>query len=252
MTGDLERLLPPPDRAALFLDFDGTLVDLAPRPDAIEVPAALIRLLPRLRLVCGGALAIVSGRGLADLDRLLAPLRLTTVAEHGAEVRHADGSVTAASVDLETRTRLQLELQALAAEDRRLLLEEKGLGLAVHYRAAPDLKTRVESRVAALTATIGRDFELQRGKMVAEARPRGVSKGKAILTLMESEPFAGRTPVFAGDDLTDEPGFAVVDAMGGISIKVGAGESRARHQIADVAAMTALLTRYAGATEAVA
>lgn len=244
--------LPPPRQAAFFLDFDGTLVELAARPDAVTVPAPLLRLLPRLRLLCDGALALVSGRGLADLDHLLAPLRLTTVAEHGAQIRRADGTVETASVDDEARTTLRLELEALVSGDPRLLLEEKGLGLAVHYRAAPEMRARVESRVAALTATIGRDFELQRGKMVAEARPRGVSKGKGIRALLSTDQFSDRIPVFAGDDVTDEAGFAVVDALGGVSIKVGPGDTSARYRVDSVSDMIGLLSAYAAGTEAVA
>ena len=216
-------------QTALFLDFDGTLADLAPQPGAVQVTAGLIPTLARLAERLGGALAIVSGRTLTDLDRFLDPLRLAAAAEHGAQRRQADGQViSVAAPDLQEVVR---RATALAARHPGLHLEIKSAAVALHYRHAPDLETlALQVMREAANSTPG--AELLQGKYVFEIKPAGVSKGTAIEAFMGEKPFAGRLPLFAGDDVTDEAGFSVVQFLGGQGIKVGEGATLARHRCA--------------------
>lgn len=226
---------------ALFLDFDGTLADLAPRPQEVRVDCALAGLLERMHAHLAGALAIVTGRPEADIDGFLLPLRLPLASEHGARYRHRlaqDSCAVAAQPDLAPVLRAA---NALAARHAGLLVEHKSASLALHYRLLPHLQALCHDTLAqALQAAPG--LELQGGKGIIEAKPRGVHKGRAILDFMAQPPFAGRVPVFVGDDLGDEPGFAAVQARGGLAIKVGAGESLAQHRCATPAALRAWLT----------
>ena len=220
-------------QTALFLDFDGTLVDLAAEPDAVQIAPELVPLLSRLESALGGALAIVSGRKLADLDHFLAPLRLASAAEHGAQRRFAGGGLI--SVPLPDLQEAAQAVTALAARYPELRIEIKAAGVAVHYRYRPELEAvclQVMQRAAAATAGV----ELLRGKYVFEVKAVGVSKGSAIEAFMASAPFAGRVPVFAGDDVTDEAGFEVVQRLGGAGIKVGEGMTLAGHRCATPAA----------------
>lgn len=219
--------LPPiRESSALFLDFDGTLAELAPSPEAVRTAPGLVESLAALSASLGGALAIVSGRPVADLDRFLAPLRLALAAEHGAVLRWADGRMhCAAPPDLRDAVRAATEL---ARAHPGVFLEHKSMSVALHYRGAPQF---AQTCIDALAATVERrpDLELLRGKCVVEIRRAGVDKGRAIAALMASEPFRGRLPIFAGDDVTDEAGFAVVQQAGGVAIKVGDGASLAQH-----------------------
>ncbi len=219
---------------ALFLDFDGTLVDLADQPDAVLVPPDLAPLLQRLSRQLGGALAIVSGRKLADLDHFLAPLQLPAAAEHGAHYRQADGSqVQAASPDLGPVIR---QVMALAQCHAGLRAEVKGSCVALHYRHAPQLQALAQ-QVMRHAANSHPGLSLLSGKMVFEIKPAHVSKGRAIEDFMQLAPFAGRQPMFVGDDVTDEVGFSAVQALGGIAIKVGPGDTLARHRCSDPTAV---------------
>jgi tRNA nucleotidyltransferase (CCA-adding enzyme) len=214
--------------AALFLDFDGTLVDLAETPEAIEVPPALVALLTDLHELLGGALAIVSGRQIDAIDRFLAPLRLPAAGEHGVQRRDADGQMRE-----QRAPDLAFVLEAanrLANEHTGLLIERKHAAIALHYRQAPELEAVCR---AAMTAVVDGQpqLELLHGKFVFEVKPSGVNKGVAIDAFMKEAPFAGRVPVFAGDDTTDETGFAVVQPRGGIAIKVGSGPTQALHRL---------------------
>jgi trehalose 6-phosphate phosphatase len=215
---------------ALFLDFDGTLVDLAAQPDLVVVPKGLIRLLEQLSHQFNGALAIVSGRSLADLDAYLAPLKLPSAAEHGAVQRLAGGQPTAAaSAPLHDIVRVA---SALAAQHAGLRVEIKSHALALHYRHAPELESFcLEAMAEAVKRTPG--LELLRGKFVLDIKPAGITKGTAIQQLMDTAPFKGRIPLFAGDDTTDEAGFSVVQSLGGETIKVGTGNSLARYRSPD-------------------
>jgi trehalose 6-phosphate phosphatase len=223
-----------PRDTALFLDFDGTLAELATRPGAVRVPALLVPLLDHLQEHLQGALALVTGRPLADLDALLAPLCLPAAAEHGAVHRGADGRQRSVPIpDLQAVTRVA---RALARQHTGLQVELKTAAVALHYRQAPELENLCLQHLArAVLATPG--VELLHGKCVIEVKPQGVSKGSAIAAFMREPPFAGRTPWFAGDDVTDEAGFAWVQSAGGQCLKVGAGPSLARHRCANPQAL---------------
>ena len=214
------------DADALFLDFDGTLAELAPRPDAVRTATGLVDSLAALSTTLGGALAIVSGRPVDDLDRFLAPLRPALAAEHGAVLRLADGQLRCAQPpDLREVARAA---SALAAAHAGVVVERKTTSVALHYRAAPHDAQRCIDTLS--TAIAGRpELELLHGKCVVEVRRAGVDKGRAIAELMAVAPFAGRRPIFAGDDVTDESGFAYVQRAGGVAIKVGDGDTQARH-----------------------
>ena len=222
--------LPPPlgQNAALFLDFDGTLVELAPTPEAIEIPPALVPLLGDLRDQLGGALAVVSGRQIDSIDRFLAPLRLPAAGEHGVQRRDAEGRMQ------EQRAPDLVPILDIANELARvhegLLVERKHAAIALHYRLAPQLEAVCRD---AMSRAIAHDpmLELMHGKFVFEVKPSGVNKGVAIDAFMAEAPFAGRVPVFLGDDTTDESGFAVVQPRGGVAVKVGSGTSLALHRL---------------------
>lgn len=220
--------------SALFLDFDGTMVDIASEPHAVHVPEPLLATLRALNAWLGGAIAVVSGRPIDQIDAFLSPLKLPVAGVHGAERRGADGQL----VFLSTHPLEQVERTAriLAARHGGLLVEPKRGSVALHYRQAPELEELVlEKMQAAVDASPG--LTLLRGKMVAEAKPGGASKGRAIEDFLREPPFAGRVPVFIGDDVTDEAGFAAVQRQGGIGIKVGEGPTGASRRLPDPAAL---------------
>jgi trehalose 6-phosphate phosphatase len=208
--------------SALFLDFDGTLVDLAPEPQAVTVPDSLVETLAGLDRYLGRAMALVSGRPIEQIDAFLAPLKLSVAGVHGTERRGADGAVTL----LQTHPLQPVEeaALALAARHPRLRVEIKRGSVALHYRQAFELQALCwETMQAAVEQSPG--LTLLPGKMVVEAKPGGASKGQAIESFLREQPFAGRRPVFVGDDCTDEVGFATVQRMQGLGIKVGEGAS---------------------------
>ena len=213
---------------ALFLDFDGTLVDLAERPQDVFAPYGLLDTLERLRDLLDGALAIVSGRPIEQIDHFLAPLKLAAAGVHGAERRGADGAMTLA--DVASLHAIETAAQALVDAHPELLLERKRGSLALHYRAAPHL---AEECTAAMRAAVAGSpgVVLLPGKMVLEAKPDSVGKGTAIAALLGEAPFAGRMPVFIGDDVTDEAGFETVQAQGGVGVKVGLEATVAKHRL---------------------
>jgi trehalose 6-phosphate phosphatase len=204
---------------ALFLDLDGTLLDIAPVPDQVIVPEDLVEDLARAHKVLGGALAIVSGRGLADIDRLLAPLHLPVGSEHAAIVRLPNGFYD--EVELKVPDAWKHSLSELATACPGVLAETKRHNVVAHYRNAPAYEETVRQAVAKLVANDPENFELLEAKMAFEIRPRLVTKGRAVHALMNVEPFTGRVPVFIGDDRTDEDGFAAVIEQGGIALDVG-------------------------------
>jgi trehalose 6-phosphate phosphatase len=236
----MNTLPPPPPTGnadcCFFLDVDGTLLDIAPRPDAVRVTPATLALLGRLRLATGGALALVSGRSIADLDRLFAPHRFAAAGQHGTERRGADGMPREACTGDPLRESLA-RLRALARVHDGLLVEDKGCSIALHYRAAPGLEPFVRAIAAEESARIGNDCRVLPGKMVFELRSGHRDKGQAIAAFLREAPFRDRVPVFIGDDVSDEPGFAAVNAHQGLSIKVGEGPSLARHALADADAV---------------
>jgi len=208
-----------PDGWAFFLDLDGTLIDIAETPGEVVVPPELPGTLTRLAARAGGALALVSGRTIATLDHLLAPARLPAAGIHGAEMRFADGGQqTLAPPGLDA---VRLLLSDLAARHPELLVEDKVVAIAVHYRLRPELRAEL---AAALAAIVSADagLHLQPGKMVFEVRPAGADKGLALARFLETPPFAGRRPLAIGDDLSDEHMFRVAADRGGLAVRVGA------------------------------
>lgn len=227
----LEMLCP---TCALFLDFDGTMVDIAPQPDAVRVPQPLIESLGWLHAYLGGAVAVISGRTIAQIDAFLHPLKLPVAGIHGAERRAADGTLTApAAQPLDV---VVAAAEALARAHPALRVENKRSSLALHYRQAPELEALcLATMQEAVNASLG--LTLLRGKMVVEAKPGGASKGRAIEEFLREPPFAGRTPLFIGDDITDEVGFSTVQRLGGLGIKVGEGTTVAWQRLPDPAAL---------------
>lgn len=209
------------DRWALFLDVDGTLLEIMSHPDEVRVPPPLKRLLGGAADALGGALALVSGRAIASLDALFAPLCLPAAGLHGLERRDALGRVHYPPGYAERIAVARSGLIEFVQSHAGLLLEDKGAALALHYRNAPTLEPECRRRIKVARQAAGDDFEVQRGKCVFELKPSGHDKGTAISTFMDESPFRGRQPVFVGDDVTDEDGFRAVNQLGGLSIRVG-------------------------------
>jgi trehalose 6-phosphate phosphatase len=231
--------LPAPDALwAFFLDVDGTLGDIAPTPSAVVIADHVPDTLTRLAALSGGAVALVSGRTIAEVDRLFAPLHLPVAGLHGLERRNAAGEIFHPGVDPRSLEPVRRALQEFASAHTGTLMEDKGISIALHFRGAAGAEKEAEAFVAELLARHGAALELQRGKMVLELRPRGADKGAAIRAFMAEPPFAGRIPVFVGDDVTDEAGFATINRLNGISIRVGDGaDTCARHVGASVVAI---------------
>jgi trehalose 6-phosphate phosphatase len=229
---------------ALFLDFDGTVVDIAPQPGAVVVPHGLLDVLGSLGEHLGGALALISGRPIEQIDAFLRPLRLPAAGVHGLERRGADGAMTLLSTH--PLQRVEEAAGALAAKFPQLLVETKRGSVALHYRQAPELAALcLETMQGAVAESPG--LTLLPGKMVLEAKPGGASKAVAIEAFLKEPPFAGRRSVFIGDDLTDEVGFSLVQRLGGIGVKVGEGASVAWHRLASPAELRSELQRSAAA-----
>lgn len=230
-----------PDTHALFLDVDGTLLTIASHPDAVKVSDDLLRLLARLNERVGGAIALISGRAIANLDGLFDPLRLPCAGVHGLERRGAD-AVLHRSDAASLLAPLRPALADFVHARQGLLLEDKQQSLAVHFRNAPACEDEAEAFLRRLIAPEAKNLELKRGKMVLEVKPAGANKGTAIAAFMAERPFSGRRPVFIGDDVTDEDGFHVVNGLGGLSIRVGHdGHTAAPYHLADEAAVHAWL-----------
>jgi trehalose 6-phosphate phosphatase len=209
------------ESAALFLDVDGTLLDFAQTPDSVRVPPQLIDLLRALSLRTGGALALVSGRPIAQIDELFAPLMVPAAGLHGFERRSGQGSYhrqpLPAGAALEFARRV---MRRLAGQHAGLLVEDKRFALALHYRRAPHLAQAVLHAMNLVAARVRPDLELQLGKMVVELRPAGATKGSAVLGFLLEHPFWGRRPLYIGDDFTDETAFECVNDMRGLSVGV--------------------------------
>lgn len=210
----------PEDRIALFLDVDGTLIDIAPRPEQVVVPGDLIAALTSLDACLDGALALVSGRTVADLDALFSPLRLRSSGVHGAEVRLApDLSVVSRAGDKLSGPIVEA-LQGIAAAHAGTLVENKGFSVAVHYRANPAAGPALETALRNLVEATDLGLQVLPGHMVFEIKRAAFDKGLAIAGFLARAPFAGRRPVFIGDDITDLPGFAAVLNAGGLAFSV--------------------------------
>lgn len=205
-------------RHALFLDFDGTLIDIAESPSAITVPRDLPALLMRLQIFLGGAVAIVSGRPLADLVSYLAPADLDIIAEHGAVVkRRGTPAYQPQAIWPES---WQARLAQFTADYPHAEVERKTYSIALHFRRAPEAEHDAFNLLTVLAGEATGGFDILPAKMAFELKLATMSKGKAITALMLEEPFRRRVPVFVGDDVTDEDGFAAVAAMGGMGLRV--------------------------------
>ncbi len=234
----------PLDRAALFLDIDGTLLDIAPTPDSVIVPRSLVRTLETLVASTKGAVAFVTGRPLAEADRLFDPLRLAGIGGHGAEFRAPQQTEPERTAPLpEPLRRLLLGFGAIAPG---ILVEDKGASLAIHYRRAPEAepilrRALVEQRPALAAANL----QVLHGKDIFEVKPRWFNKGTALKRMMRLKPFAGRMPVFFGDDTTDEDAFRVLPEFEGIGISVGRRIKGASHMFDAPEQVRAYLSRIA-------
>lgn len=225
-----------PQDAALFLDFDGCLVDIADRPDAVIVSDALRDRLGRLHAMLDGAVALISGRDVADLRGFLPEFAGIVAGSHGAELSLAPGQIQSVHDKPFDVAALHAAAHELARPHPALLVEEKPHGVALHYRADPGLQDYVE-RVMQDLLDANPGLMLQPSKMALELRPGGVGKDSALAGLMQRAPFTGRMPVFAGDDHTDEPAMLQAQALGGFAIKIGDGNTAANHRLSDPAAL---------------
>ena len=239
--------LPPPldPQTALFIDIDGTLLEIAPRPELVRVPPELPSLLARLAAQRGGALALVSGRRIADIDRLFHPWHGAAAGVHGAERRRTDGTLSIAGDSPRDRDaaaaldRLRPALRQFVQNAPGVLLEDKGETVALHYRQAPEREGELRALAERLVRYESEWLRLIAGKMVFELQPRHRGKDGAIAAFMDEAPFRGRAPVFLGDDTTDEDGFAEVNRRGGLSIRAGppSAATAARYSLPSVPAV---------------
>jgi trehalose 6-phosphate phosphatase len=229
---------------AFFLDIDGTLFDIVALPAAVHAGAADFELLTALYEAAGGAVALVSGRPIAGIDKMFAPLKLPAAGQHGVERRDARGRILRNAPPGELWGSAIAPLRRYAALHEGLIFEDKGLSVALHYRLAPHLEKGVKAVMQEAAARLGERFEVLPGKMVFELRPTGRDKGVAIEEFMHERPFARRVPVFLGDDVSDEHGFMVANRLGGHSVKVGAGPTAARWSLPDPAAARAWLAQW--------
>ncbi len=250
----LESMLSGAGRAALFLDVDGTLIPIAETPDAVVLEPASLELLARLDRALQGAVALVSGRAVADLDRLFAPLRLPSAGLHGLQRRDAAGKLHEERDDLRGEpdyAELCARLERFAAAHPGVLIEDKQAAIALHYRRAPTAAEPARALLQEMLQERRDRLALVPGKMVFEIKPVAADKGVAIGAFMAEAPFAGRRPIFIGDDVTDEDGFRIVNDLGGLSVRVGdASRSAALAELPDVGAVADWLQRLLAAAEA--
>jgi trehalose 6-phosphate phosphatase len=227
---------------ALFLDVDGTLLEIAATPERVRVPASLRNTLQLNFKREQGALALLSGRSLEDLDELFSPCVFPASGKHGLEVRLSSGKVVRPEIDPSVLDRARHWLGILRNDHRGLLLEDKGVALAMHYRLAPQLAPEVEVVMNEMAVELGEAFVVRPGKCVYELMPRGFDERSSIQLLMKEREFARRTPVFVGDDPTDEVGFQAVNEMGGHTIRVGnLEETAAQYRFGSVSTVVAWL-----------
>jgi trehalose 6-phosphate phosphatase len=250
---DVRELLQTGRKIALFLDFDGTLAEIAPHPDAVAVPASTRQVLARLQRALGGAVAIVTGREIATIDRYLAPLQLAVAGVHGLIRRDVVGH-TSSLVNSAVGARLPGLVAIVAApllrDHRALTVEYKAGAVALHYRGAPE---QAAACIAVMEAVadqlLGVGVRLCHGRQVVEVVAGHSDKGSAVAAYLGDAAFRGRLPVFIGDDVTDEDGFAAVHVDGGLSIKVGDGATIAHHRLADPSEVLAWLSELATLVE---
>ena len=208
-------------QCAILLDIDGTILDIAPSPRQVWVPTGLRRTLSRLADLTGGAVALVSGRSINDIDLIFSPLQLPTIGVHGAEMR------TSGDADVQTRVAplskaLKRKLATVAELGPGILVEDKGYSLALHYRLATEKGPAVLAAVVKICAGAPEEaVEILPGKLVVDVKPAGINKGDAVCALMQHPPFAGRHPIFIGDDTTDVSVFGIIPKFGGQAYSVG-------------------------------
>jgi trehalose 6-phosphate phosphatase len=227
-----------------LLDFDGTLVEIADRPDGVVIEPALLARLQRLNGTLQGRLALVSGRSIAQLDAFLGSALdgVAVIGSHGGEIRAGDWRM--APVRPAALAAAELAFETAFGGRTGVVIEVKSLGVAVHYRLAPDIEPAARAIVDRIASDSG--LAVQEGKMMIELRAAGHDKGSGITALMARRPFAGTVPVFAGDDLTDEAGFDAVARLAGVGVLVGPDRpTAARYRLADVAAVHAWLDQTA-------
>jgi trehalose 6-phosphate phosphatase len=209
------------DRVCLLLDIDGTLLDFADSPRQVAVDAELAELLDRAAGATSGAVALVSGRSLAQIDELFAPRRWPAAGLHGLERRDAAGAVHRACLDASQIERARRQFEQLAWRHPQVEVEDKGLAVALHYRRAPELGAELTQEVQDVVDSLGGNYRVQPGSCVLEITPRGASKADAVEAFLDEPPFSGLEPLYAGDDLTDLAAFEAVERVGGLTIAVG-------------------------------
>jgi trehalose 6-phosphate phosphatase len=241
-----EFRIPDLRKYAILLDIDGTILDFAPSPQQVRVPADLRQTLPRLNALTGDALALVSGRPLADIDMIFSPLEIAAIGGHGAEWRAAPGAkVTMRAKPLDAA--LKQKLAGVSALGPGVLAEDKGYAVALHYRLAPEKAGTVRAAVEAICAELPPGLvDILPGKLVIEIKPAGINKANAVRELMKLAPFAKRKPIFIGDDVTDEPVFGVVAEFGGLGFSVGPVAAAVDGRFAQPQSVRAWLARLAG------
>lgn len=218
---ELGRAALAPDRCwALFLDLDGTLLDIAEAPEAVAVPETLMPMLNSAADWLGGALAVVSGRMISEIDRVLVPLQLPCAGEHGAEIRLPDGAILGAGPECAVPEVRKAHVQYAVRHWEGVSVEAKKFNMAVHYRRAPARRNDVRRLLERTIDGDGAGFEILPALMAFELRHRSVTKGSAVRVFMQHRPFAGRIPVFVGDDATDEDGFRAAEELGGLALRV--------------------------------
>ena len=247
LTVDESSEAPPPldARSAVFLDVDGTLLEIASRPELVRVPQDLPALIARRAEERERALALISGRPLSQLDRLFYPWRGAAAGLHGIERRRADGTVDRIrdNASEAALSRIRPKLAALAGHGGGLVLEDKGNTIALHYRAVPEREAEIRAIAETLLLEAGPALRLITGKMIVEFQPAAIHKGLAIAAFLAEPPFVGRRPVFVGDDTTDEDGFAEIRRRDGIAIRVGAsGATAANYRLPAVGAVLGWFT----------
>lgn len=227
---------------ALFLDFDGTLVELADGPELIEVPSALAASLTDIQQSLGGALAVVSGREIANLAKHLEGFAGPYSGSHGMEMSDGNGDVVGLSAVVAAKAaNISASLRSFVNENPGLLLESKQYSVSLHYRNAPEARDLCQAQMQQAIQELD-DWTLLDGKFVFEVRPSGVSKYTAVQEFMKLDPFKGRIPVFIGDDTTDEDGMRAARELGGFGIKVGVGESESQYRLTDANAVFKYIT----------
>jgi trehalose 6-phosphate phosphatase len=222
----------PPNPWAFFFDFDGTLVEISDSPDLVHIPTGLGNHLAHLSKRAQHALAIVTGRRIADIDRMLAPHHLDVAGVHGAEIRIGSKVAVKAFTPSRAFTEILAELYRRFGE-KGLLIEDKGMAVAVHWRLHPDYEPDIRRFMEDAASLLGKDYRLQYSKAVAEIVPATSTKEKAIEQFLGSPCYRARLPIFFGDDLTDESGFDLANRKGGISVRIGAGPTTARYRLAN-------------------